>query len=185
MAASSSSVTPNWSARALAWSSRSAFPAFKAQAKATAAAVRASKLRPPIAASISAPVRPDDRASRSSRVRVLGQPQSPSSASFSYDAITGSASAMSGSATLYCNSGTTITLNTAASASMTLTSPSKSKTLNATYTLTNSAAAGAGTGTFAGADKYVYTVAPSAVAGQWGAPTATDYTGIVDINVTF
>lgn len=107
------------------------------------------------------------------------------SASFSYDAITGSASAMSGSATLYCNSGTTITLNTAASASMTLNSASKSKSLNASYTLTSVATPGAGTGTFAGADKYVYTVAPSAVAGQWGAPTATDYTGIVDINVTF
>lgn len=108
-----------------------------------------------------------------------------SSASFSYDAITGSASAMSGSATLYCNSGTTITLKTALSAAMTLTSASKSKSLNATYTLTNSADAGAGTGTFAGADKYVYSVAPSAMAGQWGAPTATDYTGTVDINVEF
>ncbi|MFC6750962.1 hypothetical protein [Deinococcus aquaticus] len=59
------------------------------------------------------------------------------SASFSYDAITGSASAMSGSATLYCNSGTTITLNTAANASLILTSASKSKSLNASYTLTS------------------------------------------------
>lgn len=107
------------------------------------------------------------------------------SASFTYDAVTGSAKEESGSATLYCNSGTTITLKTPRTGDMTLTSASKSKSLNATYTLTSSTDAGAGAGTFLGADKYVYTLAPKAAKDQWGAPTANDYTGKVDIQVEF
>lgn len=106
-------------------------------------------------------------------------------ASFNYDAVTGSTGANSGSATLYCNSGTTITLKTSETGTMSLKSATKNNSLNATYTLTSSTDAGAGAGTFLGADKYVYTLAPKADKGQWGAPTAADYTGTVDINVEF
>ncbi|MBZ9753653.1 hypothetical protein K7W42_22790, partial [Deinococcus sp. HMF7604] len=108
-----------------------------------------------------------------------------SAASFTYDAIVGTTGAVSGGATLYCNAGTSLTVNTAATGAVVLNSASKSKSLNATYALTSVANAGAGTGSYAGADQYVYTLAATAAAGQWGAPTAADYTGSVDINVTF
>lgn len=106
-------------------------------------------------------------------------------ASFTYDAINGTSAQVSGGATLYCNSGTTVTTDTAASGDVALKSASKGSTLNATYALTSTPNAGAGTGTYAGADKYVYSLAATAAKSQWSAPTASDYTGSVDINVTF
>lgn len=106
-------------------------------------------------------------------------------ASFNYDALTGTSDAVSGGATLYCNAGTVLTATPAAGGTVALTSASTSGVLNTTYTLSATANAGAGTGSYAGADQVVYSLTASAASGQWGAQTAADYTGTVDINVTF
>ncbi|AFD27546.1 hypothetical protein [Deinococcus gobiensis] len=106
-------------------------------------------------------------------------------ASFTYDALAGTTVPVNGGATLYCNSGTAITTTTAATGALILKSASKTGTLNATYTLSKVDAAGAGTGTYVGADKHTYTLAATAASGQWGAPTAADYTTTLDVNVTF
>ncbi|RJF74503.1 hypothetical protein D3875_04275 [Deinococcus cavernae] len=103
-------------------------------------------------------------------------------ASFSYDANTGSSAAASGGATLYCNKATVATLTTATSGTVALTKGTD--TLTAKYTLNSVFSAAAGTGTYQDADKTVYTVAPSADAGQWSASSGS-YSGQLTINVDF
>ncbi|AWT37462.1 hypothetical protein DM785_17305 (plasmid) [Deinococcus actinosclerus] len=108
-----------------------------------------------------------------------------SAASFTYNAVNGTSGAVNGSATLYCNSGTAVSMTSATSGTKAL-SNGGTASLNTSYTLGMSAvAAGTGTGTYAGADKYTFTLAVTAASGQWGVPTASNYTNTVDINVSF
>lgn len=79
--ARSASEVPTRAARSRASAICAWSPLLIAQAKTSAAAVWASKLRPANAASISAPVRPAWRAPRSSAASVLSQPQSARTAS--------------------------------------------------------------------------------------------------------
>ncbi|GGM22626.1 hypothetical protein, partial [Deinococcus aerophilus] len=106
-------------------------------------------------------------------------------ASFTYDAINGTSDAMAGSAVLYCNAGTRMGTITPDMGPIMLKSMSKDAVLNAEYTLSFVANPGMGMGSYLGADKYEYTLSALAPAGQWGAPTADDYTYIVDIEVNF
>ncbi|AZI44142.1 hypothetical protein EHF33_14650 [Deinococcus psychrotolerans] len=108
-------------------------------------------------------------------------------ASFNYVAATGSSIVANGTATLYCNKGTLALLPTGAAV---LTSPvtltkTGGDTLSATVTLgTSTDTVPVTGGTYAGGDRRVYSIVPSAAADQWSASSGS-YTGSTTITVTF